>query len=66
MARLVGGVPREGRRPLVVEDALAYLERVRARFADGREHAYNTFLDIMKDFKASRSIACSVAPRSIA
>lgn len=39
------------RRPLKVEDALAYLEKVKSQFSD-QVSVYNKFLDIMKDFKA--------------
>ena len=36
--------------PLEAEDALAYLERVKATFA-AEPKVYNDFLDIMKAFK---------------
>lgn len=39
------------RRELKVEDALAYLEKVKSQFAD-HIGVYNQFLDIMKEFKA--------------
>lgn len=39
------------RRLLKVEDALAYLEKVKAQFSN-EVSVYNKFLDIMKDFKA--------------
>lgn len=39
------------RRQLKVEDALAYLEKVKIQFAD-QVNVYNQFLDIMKEFKA--------------
>lgn len=39
------------RRQLKVEDALAYLEKVKIQFAD-QLNVYNMFLDIMKEFKA--------------
>ena len=40
-------------RQLKVEDALAYLNQVKAKY-DRQPHIYNQFLDIMKDFKAQR------------
>ena len=40
-------------RQLKVEDALAYLDQVKMAF-EGRPLIYNSFLDIMKDFKAQR------------
>lgn len=40
------------RRQLKVEDALAYLEKVKVQFAD-QLTVYNQFLDIMKEFKAN-------------
>eukprot|EP00178_Gracilaria_changii_P028053 TRINITY_DN949_c3_g1_i1.p1 TRINITY_DN949_c3_g1~~TRINITY_DN949_c3_g1_i1.p1 ORF type:complete len:1871 (-),score=307.17 TRINITY_DN949_c3_g1_i1:6806-12316(-) len=39
------------RRELRVEDALAYLEKVKSQFS-GQISVYNQFLDIMKEFKA--------------
>ncbi|CAN8067113.1 unnamed protein product, partial [Agarophyton chilense] len=39
------------RRELKVEDALAYLEKVKSQFS-GNIDVYNQFLDIMKEFKA--------------
>ncbi|KAI0560457.1 Transcriptional regulatory protein Sin3-like protein [Gracilaria domingensis] len=39
------------RRELKVEDALAYLEKVKSQFSD-QISVYNQFLDIMKEFKA--------------
>ena len=67
MARLAGAIaiPREGGRPLVVEDALAYLDRVRAKFVRAEPHVYNTFLDIMKDFKAQRIDTPGVVQRVV-
>ncbi|CAO3621024.1 unnamed protein product [Cunninghamella blakesleeana] len=41
----------ESHRPLNVRDALAYLDQVKVRFSDQPE-VYNSFLDIMKDFKS--------------
>ena len=38
---------------LKVEDALAYLEKVKAQFAN-QPVIYNQFLDIMKHFKSQR------------
>jgi histone deacetylase complex regulatory component SIN3 len=38
-----------------VDDALAYLDQVKAEFAD-RPDVYNRFLDIMKDFKAQTCV----------
>lgn len=43
--------PGTPRRQLKVEDALAYLEKVKSQFAD-QLAVYNKFLDIMKEFKA--------------
>ena len=43
--------PQPSRPPLRVEDALAYLDRIKAAFPS-RPDKYNSFLDIMKDFKA--------------
>ncbi|CDF33229.1 unnamed protein product [Chondrus crispus] len=45
--------PQDGleRRPLKVEDALAYLEKVKTQFKE-QVDVYNQFLDIMKEFKA--------------
>jgi histone deacetylase complex regulatory component SIN3 len=47
-ADLAVALPRSGPR---VEDALQYLQRVKATYADA-PHVYNQFLDIMKEFKA--------------
>ena len=41
----------EGQKELKVEDALSYLDEVKAQF-EHQPHVYNQFLDIMKDFKA--------------
>lgn len=38
---------------LTTNDALSYLRDVKAKFAD-QKHIYDTFLEIMKKFKASR------------
>ena len=41
---------------LTTGDALSYLREVKERFKD-RKHVYETFLEIMKDFKSSRYVA---------
>jgi paired amphipathic helix protein Sin3a len=46
-----GGQQNQGRE-LKVEDALSYLDQVKAKF-EGRSKVYTQFLDIMKDFKAN-------------
>ncbi len=38
---------------LTTNDALSYLREVKNRFADQKD-VYDTFLEIMKEFKASR------------
>ena len=38
---------------LTTNDALSYLREVKTRFAE-QKHIYDTFLEIMKDFKAQR------------
>lgn len=38
---------------LTTNDALSYLREVKTRFADNKE-VYDTFLEIMKEFKAQR------------
>ncbi|KAL1524465.1 hypothetical protein AB1Y20_019359 [Prymnesium parvum] len=43
--------PPQPYRQLKVEDALAYLDKVKMKF-DKQPHIYNQFLDIMKEFKA--------------
>ena len=43
---------------LTTNDALSYLREVKTRFAE-QKHIYDTFLEIMKDFKAQR---CSSWP----
>ena len=43
---------------LTTNDALSYLREVKTRFAE-QKHIYDTFLEIMKDFKAQR---CSFWP----
>ena len=40
-------------RQLKVEDALAYLDQIKAKY-DRQPHIYNQFLDLMKEFKAQR------------
>jgi histone deacetylase complex regulatory component SIN3 len=42
--------PSEPERVLVLEDALRYLDAVKAQFVDKPE-VFKKFLDIMKDFK---------------
>ncbi len=39
---------------LTTNDALSYLREVKNRFADQKD-VYDTFLEIMKEFKAARS-----------
>ena len=52
-------MPRPGQPPpgmghrLTTNDALTYLREVKNRFADKKE-VYDTFLEIMKEFKAQR------------
>ena len=40
---------------LKVEDALSYLDQVKSKFQNNPE-VYNDFLDIMKEFKAQKSV----------
>ena len=54
-ARLVGA---QATSKLTTNDALSYLREVKTRFAE-QKHIYDTFLEIMKDFKAQR---CSSWP----
>jgi paired amphipathic helix protein Sin3a len=53
---------------LKVEDALNYLDSVKARFAE-QPNTYNRFLDIMKEFKSNVYVSCrcrsSLTRRSI-
>ena len=56
---MVGPIGKDGWLPqqqgkLKVEDALAYLAKVKSEFRDDPEnpHIYNLFLDIMKNFKS--------------
>ncbi len=51
------GLPCSGR--LTTNDALSYLREVKTRFAN-EKHIYDEFLEIMKEFKASRWVG---APR---
>lgn len=44
-------MPGQGR--LTTSDALSYLRNVKVKFAD-RKDIYDTFLEIMKEFKAQR------------
>ncbi len=44
-------------RNLTTNDALSYLREVKQRFANQKQ-VYDTFLEIMKDFKAQRYDAC--------
>ena len=41
---------------LKVEDALSYLDQVKAQFQD-RSQVYADFLDIMKDFKSQTCVS---------
>lgn len=50
--RPVQQAPQLGQR-LTTNDALTYLREVKNRFADKKE-VYDTFLEIMKEFKAQR------------
>ena len=43
---------------LTTNDALSYLREVKTRFADDKQ-IYDTFLEIMKDFKAQRCAPCA-------
>jgi histone deacetylase complex regulatory component SIN3 len=44
---------------LKVEDALSYLDQVKAQFGK-QPQVYNDFLDIMKEFKSQRCVSLSV------
>ncbi|CAD5209235.1 unnamed protein product [Bursaphelenchus xylophilus] len=46
-----GNFPPSRNRPLMVDDALQYLEQVRQQFSDNPE-VYSNFLEVMKDFKS--------------
>lgn len=48
------------RRPLNVDDALAYLDAVKAEFR-GQLSEYHRFLDTMKHFRAGQQVPCSSA-----
>ena len=39
--------------------ALSYLREVKSRFVDNKD-VYDTFLEIMKEFKAQRRVGCRV------
>lgn len=45
---------------LTTNDALTYLREVKNRFADKKD-VYDTFLEIMKEFKAQRCAALTLA-----
>jgi len=50
------GAPQQaGNTRLTTHDALSYLREVKNRFADKKD-VYDTFLEIMKDFKAQRCV----------
>jgi len=55
VVRSAGGVPlhQVPQQKLTTNDALSYLREVKTRFADKRD-VYDTFLEIMKEFKAQR------------
>ena len=48
-----GGAGASGAGKLTTNDALSYLREVKTRFANDK-HIYDEFLEIMKEFKASR------------
>ena len=54
MAAVGPMLPGQGR--LTTSDALSYLRNVKVKFAD-RKDIYDTFLEIMKEFKAQRYVA---------
>ena len=47
--------PLQAQSRLTTNDALSYLRDVKNRFADQKE-VYDTFLEIMKEFKAARCV----------
>ncbi len=47
--------PLQAQSRLTTNDALSYLRDVKNRFADNKE-VYDTFLEIMKEFKAARCV----------
>ena len=49
----MGAQPGTSTNKLTTNDALSYLREVKQRFADSKT-IYDTFLEIMKDFKAQR------------
>lgn len=56
--------PTQSRRQLKVEDALAYLDQVKETFF-GQPEVYNSFLDMMKEFKAQEIDTPTVIGRVI-
>lgn len=54
--------PPPQQKHLKVEDALAYLEKVKRQFSD-QQNVYNQFLDVMKDFKAQNIDTSEVIKR---
>ena len=56
---------RTSRAKVRVEDGLAYLDLVKSKFETQRPHAYNTFLEIMSDFKEKRIDTAGVVSRVV-
>ena len=52
-----GSAGASGAGKLTTNDALSYLREVKTRFANDK-HIYDEFLEIMKEFKASRCALC--------
>lgn len=52
---MAGGPGVQGANRLTTSDALSYLREVKNRFSNNK-HIYDTFLEIMKEFKAQRSV----------
>jgi len=52
-AAMAGGPGVQGANRLTTSDALSYLREVKNRFSNNK-HIYDTFLEIMKEFKAQR------------
>ena len=64
---MAGGPGLQGANRLTTSDALSYLREVKNRFSNNK-HIYDTFLEIMKEFKAQRSVTqcCSQAVGGVA
>ena len=52
-APMTSGPGMQGANRLTTSDALSYLREVKNRFSNNK-HIYDTFLEIMKEFKAQR------------